>query len=208
MSARIYSIDAIDLALLKSNPPSLQILCMGRVPTSGWSNPQLIPFNYVTPPVDGVQDFDAVATPPDTGVIVIPVLTPVTAETTLPSIDLANYWAPGMPLNGIRCHATSNSKSVGFGDPVPGMPGMREFDGGEGGDAPGFEAAIKPLFRLRDAAVMRRISGFDLHNYDDVAQHADRILSRLEDGTMPCDGAWPRADTELFKEWIEAGKPA
>jgi hypothetical protein len=53
----------------------------------------------------------------------------------------------------------------------------------------GFEADIKPLFRERDRRAM--LSRFDLWSYDDVSRDADSIHTRLKDGTMPCDGAWP-----------------
>ena len=69
----------------------------------------------------------------------------------------------------------------------------------------GFETQIKPLFRERDRAAMQ--SRFDLWSYDDVSRHAEAILTRLRDGTMPCDGAWPPAQIDLFQRWLESGKP-
>jgi hypothetical protein len=69
----------------------------------------------------------------------------------------------------------------------------------------GFEAQIKPLFRERDRGAMQ--SHFDLWSYDDVAQHSDAILARLQDGTMPCDSAWPQAQVDLFQRWAEGDKP-
>jgi truncated hemoglobin YjbI len=76
-----------------------------------------------------------------------------------------------------------------------------------GPDEPlGFEQHVKPLFRERDRKSMR--FAFDLWAYDDVAAQADAILQRLEDGTMPCDGAWPAERVAVFRRWIEAGKPA
>ena len=69
----------------------------------------------------------------------------------------------------------------------------------------GFEADIKPLFRERDRRAM--LSHFDLWSYDDVSRDADSILTRLRDGTMPCDGAWPPDQIELFERWLEGGKP-
>ena len=69
-----------------------------------------------------------------------------------------------------------------------------------------FETDIKPLFRERDRGSMQ--SQFDLWSYDDVNTHADAILAVLRVGTMPCDGAWPEADVELFERWIADGKPA
>jgi hypothetical protein len=49
---------------------------------------------------------------------------------------------------------------------------------------------------------------FDLWSYADVDEYADVILGRLEAGTMPCDGAWPPQQVELFRHWISSGKPA
>jgi hypothetical protein len=72
-------------------------------------------------------------------------------------------------------------------------------------ESTGFESAIKPLFRDRDRASM--LSAFDLWSYDDVSRQSDAILARLQDGSMPCDGAWPAANVALFQRWIDAGKP-
>jgi hypothetical protein len=69
-----------------------------------------------------------------------------------------------------------------------------------------FETDVKPLFRERDRESMRR--AFDLWSYEDVSRHADAILTRLAEGTMPCDGAWPQAQVELFRRWAESGKPS
>jgi hypothetical protein len=72
-------------------------------------------------------------------------------------------------------------------------------------EPPGFEAQIKPLFRERDRGAMK--SAFDLWSYDDVAQHSDAILAQVQAGTMPCDGAWPQAQVDLFQRWAEGDKP-
>jgi hypothetical protein len=68
----------------------------------------------------------------------------------------------------------------------------------------GYETDIKPMFRERDRRAMQ--SHFDLWSHDDVSRHADAILARLRDGTMPCDGSWPSAQIDLFQRWIESGK--
>jgi hypothetical protein len=47
---------------------------------------------------------------------------------------------------------------------------------------------------------------FDLWSHDDVSQYADAILARLQAGTMPCDGGWPRSQVDLFQRWAESGK--
>ena len=69
-----------------------------------------------------------------------------------------------------------------------------------------FETHVKPLFRELDRQSMQ--SHFDLWSHDDVSQHADAILARLQAGTMPCDGAWPEAQVDLFQRWTESGKPS
>jgi len=72
--------------------------------------------------------------------------------------------------------------------------------------AVGFERDIRPLFREKDVSSMQ--GSFDLSSYDDVKANASGILSRVSDGSMPCDGAWPAERVELFREWVDAGCPA
>jgi hypothetical protein len=68
-----------------------------------------------------------------------------------------------------------------------------------------FEAHIKPLFRERDRGAMR--FAFDLWDYADVSTNADAILDRLRAGTMPCDGAWPPDQVDVFARWLDTDKP-
>jgi hypothetical protein len=68
-----------------------------------------------------------------------------------------------------------------------------------------FATHVKPLFRERDQRSM--LLHFDLWSRDDVSQHADAILARLRAGSMPCDGAWPKAQVDLFERWSKGGKP-
>ena len=69
-----------------------------------------------------------------------------------------------------------------------------------------YEAHIKPMFRDRDRESMR--FAFDLWAHADVASHADAIAERLKAGTMPCDGAWPPEQIDVFERWVAAGSPA
>ncbi len=70
-----------------------------------------------------------------------------------------------------------------------------------------FESDIKSLFREDpDRSSMLAISGFDLHRYEDVREHADDIAAKLGDGTMPCDGGWPPDRIATFLRWIDDGK--
>ena len=71
---------------------------------------------------------------------------------------------------------------------------------------PGYARDIRPLFRESDRDSME--FAFDLWNYNDVCTHAQHILERLEEGTMPCDNEWPEEQISLFQSWIDAGMPA
>ena len=68
-----------------------------------------------------------------------------------------------------------------------------------------FERDIKTLFRQKDRDSMR--FAFDLWSFADVSKHADAISRRVDDGTMPCDGAWSAEQAATFSRWIDAGKP-
>ena len=73
---------------------------------------------------------------------------------------------------------------------------------------PTFETDVKPLFRDRDRGAMLNVAGFDLWSREDVAENAQAILQRLEDGSMPCDQAWPEEQVTIFRQWVDAGMPA
>jgi len=69
-----------------------------------------------------------------------------------------------------------------------------------------FEKHIKPLFRQRDRQSMK--FAFDLWAFDEVKQNAHAILERLRNGSMPCDGAWPREKIDVFERWTTTGMSA
>jgi hypothetical protein len=68
---------------------------------------------------------------------------------------------------------------------------------------PSFARDIRPLFRDKDVEEMR--FAFDLSVYQDVRDNAEGIYDRLLDGSMPCDGAWPPPQIELFRLWMDEG---
>ena len=70
-----------------------------------------------------------------------------------------------------------------------------------------FAKDIRPLFRDEpDVATMKDV-GLDLSSYADVKAQAAGVYARLEDGSMPCDGAWPEEQVQLFKRWMDEGAP-
>jgi CDGSH-type Zn-finger protein/truncated hemoglobin YjbI len=99
-------------------------------------------------------------------------------------------WGPAGPPA-----ATPTPAAGGSSAPDDTLPGPDEVVS--------FAAHIKPLFRERDRQSMS--FAFDLWSCDDVRSRGDEILSRLQDGSMPCDGAWPEARTTVFRRWIDTG---
>jgi hypothetical protein len=66
-----------------------------------------------------------------------------------------------------------------------------------------FEKHVRGLFRQQDQRSMK--FAFDLWAYDDVKQNAHAILERLQNGTMPCDGAWSQKKIDAFNRWVTTG---
>lgn len=73
-------------------------------------------------------------------------------------------------------------------------------------DIPSFAHDIQPLFRDDDRFAMNFV--FDLWDYQDVCTHAENILERIEDGSMPCDIAWSEEQIDLLRRWIATGMAA
>jgi hypothetical protein len=64
----------------------------------------------------------------------------------------------------------------------------------------------KKCWRPGTSGVFEAMSfAFDLLSRDDVKQHARAILDRLRAGTMPCEGAWPDQQVDLFQRWVDEG---
>jgi truncated hemoglobin YjbI len=98
------------------------------------------------------------------------------------------------------CDATPGARISAVGETAREEPAATPT----GVERPSFDEHIKPLFRERDRASMK--FALDLWSHADVSEHADAILERLRDGSMPCDGAWTPEQIGSFERWIEAGK--
>lgn len=62
---KIFSVEKIEIALNKSNPPSLVVNAYGKTKTAGWTDIRLQPlWNRTHPPKDGIYEFVFVGTPP------------------------------------------------------------------------------------------------------------------------------------------------
>lgn len=83
---------------LQAGASVLEIAALGEVTTTGWTHPRLTPVFYVTPPVDGIWDFEFQADPPSG--VVAPVIRPVGAL----YLGRAPAWC-----TGVRVHAAVNA---------------------------------------------------------------------------------------------------
>ena len=101
MRSRVYSVDAIKLALTKSKPPQIVLHVTGMVTSSGWSQPELAPWVYIQPPKDGILDLDFTAEQP-TG-FVLPVILPISASLVVAVPD----W-----VKGVRIHTSTNTQTA------------------------------------------------------------------------------------------------
>ncbi|GAB6263214.1 hypothetical protein PSSHI_34580 [Photobacterium sp. R1] len=95
---KLFQVNDIEMLYLKTNPPQLEIKVAGFASTLGWDNVRLNPFVYVVAPLDGIYEFDFVATPPEG----------FAAEAIMP-VE-ANFIMQSVPsdLKGIRVYASSN----------------------------------------------------------------------------------------------------
>jgi len=85
----------------KSKPAKLEITAAGKVNSTGWSEGQLSPYIYITPPADGIWDLTFMARKPKG--VVIWVTTPIAARE---KIDMPNW------VKGVRVHSSTNSKQT------------------------------------------------------------------------------------------------
>jgi hypothetical protein len=69
----------------------------------------------------------------------------------------------------------------------------------------GYAKDIEPMSRVSDVDAMKP-HGLNLGSYTDVRAAADQILSRLLDGSMPCDAPWQQTAIDKFRQWIAEGK--
>lgn len=97
--AKVRTVSKVAYTLTKSLPPILEITASGTVPTSGWGSGFLAPRIYITPPEDGIWDFDFLGAVPNGYVL-----------DRISGIDAREFGivAPAW-LKGVRVHASLNS---------------------------------------------------------------------------------------------------
>jgi CDGSH-type Zn-finger protein/truncated hemoglobin YjbI len=108
-----------------------------------------------------------------------------------PNMPVPRWWWVCNATPGSRVSALAQPADTAVSATIPGP------------DEPvGFARHIKPLFRKMDRESMSFV--FDLWSVTDVRTHAAEILRRLDNGTMPCDGAWPKDKVDVFRRWIDS----
>ena len=102
----VYRVDSVELTLINTKPPQINISAYGSANTTGWADAQLIPFAYVQAPPNGVYDFTLVAYPPvgSAGQMITPLPEPA---------SLTEFVPPG--FRGVTIHAESNTKQAFVG---------------------------------------------------------------------------------------------
>ena len=114
--AKAYEVTGVTASLAQDGAEGLYTLTVtatGTVNSGGWRDPQLSPYIYVTPPADGIQVFDLIASPPPSDAIVTWGFVPVTATIT-------GHLAPW--VKGVRVQASTNEQEVmidGLPDDLP-----------------------------------------------------------------------------------------
>jgi hypothetical protein len=99
MTARVYSIDGLNVSIVKTYPPGLQVHVEGQVSSSEWAKLSLHYFIYITPPADGIYEADMVGEPPAD--LSVPTLSPFSHDemrTPLPE-----------DLKGLKVYSATNS---------------------------------------------------------------------------------------------------
>ena len=98
-------IKAVDVKMLQTNPPGLSVSVVGEVPTGGYQNVRLVRVTFPKPPLDGIQEYRFVATPPAGQAI--QALTEVSATDTWNNFRNDAPW-----IKGIRVHGIGNGTGV------------------------------------------------------------------------------------------------
>lgn len=98
----IQEIVDVQLSIVNGQSQQLEIMTSGNVSSAGWSNPVLVPHEYIVPPDDGIYEYTFYATPPKE-----------IAATVITSID-ATYHIKPLPdnLKGVRVYSETNDKVV------------------------------------------------------------------------------------------------
>lgn len=97
-ASKVYRVESVSLSFDRMLPTRMVVKAKGITSTPDWSEARLIPYIYVSPPADGIQECDFVASPPTEPVPAV--LTPVVAAA---QIEAVPEW-----VVGVRVYAAAN----------------------------------------------------------------------------------------------------
>jgi hypothetical protein len=99
---KVMQVDSVSVSFIKTNPPQLKIEATGKVNSGGWTKPELKERIHIVPPIDGMYEYDFVATPPS-GPATQPILS-ISAETVRRDVPKG--------MKGVTVFAAKNSKQA------------------------------------------------------------------------------------------------
>lgn len=76
-------IDDAYYSITNTNPPQIQVVAKGRVPSGGWGFPALVTYRNQKPPAQGVLEYDFIARAPAADRLVIQQEMPIGANNML-----------------------------------------------------------------------------------------------------------------------------
>jgi hypothetical protein len=82
------------------------VTASGTVITSGWGKGELIEYVYITPPSDGYYEFDFVAEPPSSDLLVTQGIRPILATFILDYVP--------EDIKGIKVYSSGNSREESY----------------------------------------------------------------------------------------------
>jgi hypothetical protein len=98
--AMVWHIESVNASLDSTQPGQVVAHVRAEAPTSGWINPEFVPFVYATPPKDGIYEFALTAERP--GGVAMQRITPFDADLV--------WRNPPPGVRGVRIHAVENHK--------------------------------------------------------------------------------------------------
>ena len=193
----IYEITSASLKLISGSigiDAQLEITAMGNTTSGGWSNPVLIPAEYVTAPADGIYDFTFYATPPS-----------LDSTQVISPIDVKHVLNPAPSnITGVRIHSKTNTVLVSLGDskPNPAPTAINEIT----------EVTLSLINTLPaklsiDVAGMVDSSGWtDLHleQHEYLVAPADGIYEFTFYGSPPVDSVSPESTPVKLTHVLES----
>lgn len=98
----VHEVSSVDITMIKTLPPGVEISAEGKVLTGGFTNPRLEMVIYITPPADGIQELKFIVDPPPKDSIVTQAIVDVKTPTL--TINRVPTW-----MKGVRVTAETNN---------------------------------------------------------------------------------------------------